>query len=197
MSVFNYRLTRFKILPVEFRRASLVFPFLLIFFSSCERKMEIIQKSDIESLPSLIEKDFETVYTDSAKIQIVMRSPLMERYTGRKPQYTEFRKGIKVFFHDGNPEPIASIACRYARYIEDKKLWELKDSVTAVNEKNETLETELLYWDQEKDIVYTERFVRIKSEEQIVMGTGFEANSRFTRWKIRNVSATIYLKDEE
>jgi len=197
MSVFDSRLSRIKILLSEFRKLSFVFPALLIFLFSCERKIEIIQKSDIESLPSLIEKDFETVYTDSGKIQLVMRSPIMEMYNNRKPQYTEFRKGIRVFFHDGNPEPIASITCKYARYIEDKKLWELKDSVTAVNEKNETLETELLYWDQEKDVVYTERFVRIKSEEQIVMGTGFQANSRFTRWKIRNVSATIYLKDEE
>ncbi|HOK27161.1 MAG TPA: LPS export ABC transporter periplasmic protein LptC [Bacteroidales bacterium] len=197
MSVFKLRLSLSNFLTLTFRKNFFIVPVFLFFLSSCERKIETIPKSDIESLPSLIEKDFETIYTDSAKLQLVMRSPLMERYTDRKPQYTEFRKGITVIFYDGNPTPIASISSRYARYIEDKKLWELKDSVTAVNEKNETLETELLYWDQEKDIVYTDRFVRIKSEEQIVMGTGFEANSRFTRWKIRNVSATIYLRDEE
>jgi hypothetical protein len=69
--------------------------------------------------------------------------------------------------------------------------------VVVVNEKNEILETELLYWDQEKDIVYTDRFVKITSEDQIVMGTGLESNPRFTKWKIRNVSATIYIKDEK
>jgi LPS export ABC transporter protein LptC len=170
---------------------------IVLFIFSCEQKFETVRKSDIESLPTLTVKDFETVYTDSAKIQLVMRSPLLERYTDRKPQYSEFRKGITVLFHDSNPEPVASLTSKYARFIEDKKLWELKDSVVAVNEKKETLETELLYWDQEKDFVYTDRFVRITSEEQIVMGTGLEANSRFTRWKIRNVNAIIYLKDEK
>ncbi|HOM41658.1 MAG TPA: LPS export ABC transporter periplasmic protein LptC, partial [Bacteroidales bacterium] len=160
----------------------LFLPAIVLFIFSCEQKFETIRKSDIESLPTLTVKDFETVYTDSAKIQLIMRSTLLERYTDRKPQYSEFRKGITVLFHDGNPEPVASLTSKYARFNEDKKLWELKDSVVVVNEKKETLETELLYWDQEKDFVYTDRFVRITSEEQIVMGTGLEANSRFTRW---------------
>lgn len=170
---------------------------VILIMISCERKMETIRISDIESLPSHTVKEFETVYSDSGRIQLIMRSPLMERYTDRKPQYSEFRKGINVLFYDGNAEPLASLSSKYARYYEEKKLWELKDSVTAINEKKETLETELLYWAQEKDLVYTDRFVRITGEEQIVMGTGLEANSRFTRWKIRNVSATIYIKDEK
>jgi hypothetical protein len=73
----------------------------------------------------------------------------------------------------------------------------MKDSVIAINEKNEILETELLYWDQDKGSVYTDRFVRITSEDQIVMGTGFESDQRFVNWKIRNVSASFYLKDEK
>ncbi len=180
---------------LNYRGAVIVSSALLILMFACENKIETIRKSDIESMPSLTVRDFETVYSDSARIVFVMRSPLLERYTDRKPQYSEFRKGINVAFHDGHPEPIASLNSKYARYLEEKKLWELKDSVTAINEKGETLETELLYWDQEKDLVYTDRFVRITSEDQIVMGTGLEANSRFTRWKIRNVSATIYFEN--
>ncbi len=167
------------------------------FLFSCEKNLETIRKSDIESLPSQTVRDLVTVYSDSGLTQLVMLSPIVQVYSDHKPPYSEFPEGIKVLFHDGNPEPIASLSSKYARYYEDKKIWELKDSVVAVNEKNEILETELLYWNQEKDLVYTERFVRITSEEQIVMGTGFEANSRLTKWKIRNVSATIYVKEEE
>jgi len=167
------------------------------FLFSCEKNIETIRISDIESLPSQTVRDLVTVYSDSGLTQLVMSTPLVEIYSDRKPPYSEFPKGLKVLFHDGNPEPIATISSKYARFYEDKKIWELKDSVIAVNEKNEILETELLYWDQEKDLVYTERFVKITSEDQIVMGTGFEANSRLTKWKIRNVSATIYLREEE
>lgn len=170
---------------------------VLFMVLSCDRKIDIIKKSDIESLPTMTIKDFEKVITDSAKLQLVMSSPLMERYTNQKPPYTEFRRGIKVLFHDGHKDPIARLTSKYAKLDEDKSLWELKDSVVAMNEKNEILETELLYWDQEKELVYTDRFVKITSEDRIVMGTGLESNPRFTIWTIRNVSADLYIKDEK
>lgn len=165
--------------------------FLATGLLSCDRKMDIIKNSDILSRPSVTAKDFETIYTDSAKLQLVLSSSLMERYTNVKPPYAEFKNGIKVLFYDGHKDPVASFTSKYAKFLEDKRLWELKDSVVAINEKNERLETELLYWDQERELVYTDRFVRITSEDEIVMGIGLESNPRFTKWWIKNVSATI------
>ena len=175
----------------------LILVVLLYIFQGCEKKIDVIKKSDIASLPVQTVSDFSTAYSDSGKIQVLMESPVIEKYTNQRSPYSEFRHGVKVYFYDGNPEPIATLRSKYAKYLDDKKIWELKDSVIIVNEKNEVLETELLYWDQSKELVYTDRFVRITSEDQIVMGTGLEANSRFTRWRIRNVSATYYFSDEE
>jgi LPS export ABC transporter protein LptC len=120
-----------------------------------------------------------------------MSSPLVERFTNAETPHTEFRFGIKVLFYDGNKEPVGSLTSKYAKQIESKKLWELRDSVVGINEKKEKLETELLFWDQDKDLVYTDRFVRITGEDQIVMGTGLVSNSRFTVYTIKKVSATI------
>ncbi|MBA4322499.1 MAG: LPS export ABC transporter periplasmic protein LptC [Odoribacter sp.] len=181
--------TSFAILKFERKLVPLLL--LAIFLLSCDRKMDVIKKDDILSLPTLTVKDFETIYTDSAKLQLVLSSSLMERYTNVKPPYSEFKNGIQVLFYDGHKAPVASFTSKYARYLDDKRLWELKDSVVAVNEKKERLETELLYWDQEKELVYTDRAVRITSEDEIVVGIGMESNPRFTKWWIKNVSATI------
>ncbi len=77
------------------------------------------------------------------------------------------------------------------------KLWELRDSVVVVSEKGEILETELLYWNEPKELVWSDRFVKITGKDEIIMGTGFESDPRLTRWKIKNVSATIYINDEQ
>jgi LPS export ABC transporter protein LptC len=175
----------------EYLLRSVAILILATLFSSCDKKMEIIKNSDILSLPTMTVKDFETVYTDSARLQLVLSASLMERYTNVKPPYSEFKKGIKVLFYDGHKVPVGSFTSKYARYLDDKRLWELRDSVVAVNEKNERLETELLYWDQEKDLVSTDRFVKISTEDDVVMGIGLKANSRFTNWWIINGKATI------
>lgn len=170
---------------------------LSICMVSCENKIPTVNKSELLSLPTHSGRNIRTLYTDSGSLILVLITPLIERYEKADPPYAEFREGIEVLFHDGNPEPVGSVTAKYAKYIDSKSLWELKDSVVAVNEMNDKLETELLYWDEKKDLIYTDRFVKITNVDQIVMGTGFESDPRLEKRKIRNVSATIYLVDEQ
>jgi LPS export ABC transporter protein LptC len=167
-----------------------------IFLSSCDNSLEIVPGTDVKSLPLLTVHNFETVQTDSGKVQMVLRSPLMERRTIEEETYNEFPNGVEVIFYDGKKEQVASVTSQYAKYSESKKLWELRYEVKARNEQNELLETELLYWDEEKELVHTDKFVRITGEERIISGTGFESDTRFSRWEIRNGNAIIYIKDE-
>jgi LPS export ABC transporter protein LptC len=164
---------------------------------SCENKIDLIPKSDFLTIPSLTVMNFKTVFTDSGKLQLVMSSSLMEQYNNTSPPYSEFKSGLKVVFHDGKIEPVAWVTSKYAKYTKPTNMWELRDSVVVVNESNDKLETEVLYWDQQKDLIYTDRFVKITNENQIVMGTGFESDPRLVKRKIKKVSAIIYLKDEK
>jgi LPS export ABC transporter protein LptC len=193
--IFTIKLNTILKIARDSYKVGLVLLLLTILFS-CDRKMDVIKNLDILSLPTTTVRNFESVYTDSTKLQLILSSPLMESYTRVKPPYTEFTKGMTALFYDGNDKPIASITSKYAKFLDDKKIWELRDSVVAVNEKNERLDTELLYWDRDKDQFYTDRFVRITGEDQIVMGIGMKSDSRFTNWWIRNVSATIPVTDE-
>jgi LPS export ABC transporter protein LptC len=161
-----------------------------ILISCTDNKIEVTREIDIQNLPTLTVEYFETIYSDSAKLQIVMSAPLLEMFTNISPKYSEFKKGIHILFYEGKKEPAARLSAKYAKYFQEKDLWELRDSV--VVESNEKLETELLYWDRTKDLVYTERFVKITSDDEIIMGTGLESNSRFESYTIKNTSATIY-----
>jgi LPS export ABC transporter protein LptC len=164
---------------------------------SCENKIDIIPKSEILTLPSQTAHDFQSVLTDSGKIQLVMSSTLMEQYENADSKYSEFRNGIKILFYDGHKEPVASVTSKYAKYLQTDNIWELRDSVVVINEKNEMLETELLNWNQERDLIYTDRYVKITSEDQIIHGFGFESDSHLRKQKIKKVQATIYFNDEE
>lgn len=164
---------------------------------SCEKKTDTIQKIDILTLPSLTAKDFTTTYTDSGKVELVLSAPIMERYEKAEIPYSEFKSGINVFFYDGHTEPVASVKGNYAKFNENKDLWELHDSVVAVNEAGDKLETELLFWDQKKALIYTDRFVKITTEDQIIQGYGLESDPRLSKRRIKNMSAIIYINDEK
>jgi LPS export ABC transporter protein LptC len=172
-------------------------PIVIIFLCNCEKKNDKIPKSDLLNLPTLSVRDFETTYSDSGKTELKLRSPLMEQYDNTGEPYYEFRMGIHVDVYDKKRTPSGSVTSKYAKYTRANNVWELKDSVVVINENSDMLETEVLYWDQSKDLIYSDRFVRFTNEDQIVMGTGFESDPHLRKRKIRKVSATIYLKDEE
>jgi LPS export ABC transporter protein LptC len=164
---------------------------------SCEKKTGTIQKIDILTLPSLTAKDIKTIYTDSGKVQLVLSAPIIETYEKTETPYSEFKSGINVLFHDGHEKPVASVRANYAKFTNNKNLWELHDSVVAINEAGDKLETELLFWDQKKDIIYTDRFVKITTEDQIIQGYGLESDPKLSKRRIKNMSAIIYINDEK
>jgi LPS export ABC transporter protein LptC len=188
-----------KFLPTKFRTTILSALIIVMsgIFISCENKINVVPKSDLLTLPSLTVKDFNTIFNDSGKVQLVLTSPFMEQYENKTAPYTEFRLGIKVVFWNGKKAPVGSVTSKYARYTKTNNLWELRDSVVVVNEKNDKLETELLYWNQESDLIYTDRFVKITNIDQEIQGFGFESDTKLQHQRIKKVSATIYFNDEK
>jgi LPS export ABC transporter protein LptC len=188
-----------KHLSKNFRSSSLIT--LIIFIAgisfSCESRNDIVPKSDLLTLPSLSAIDFETVFTDSGQVQLVLSSPHMEDYDNKDLPYTEFKSGIKVDFFDKKGAHAGSVTSKYAKYTKTNNLWELRDSVVVLNDKNDKLETELLFWNQGTDLIYTDRFVKITNTDQIIQGFGFESDTHLQHRRIKKVSATIYFNDAE
>lgn len=182
------------ILPFIF--CLLIFPVILV---SCESNLEPVPKSEILNLPSSSAQDFTTVMSDSGWIEVKLTAPLVEQWENGDDPYWEFRKGLRVEYYDKDTIPHGNVTAKYGKYDVNSDTWILKDSVVVVNEDDDKLETELLNWDQKKDLIYTDRFVkitRIKTEE-IIQGFGFESDSHLRRQKIKKVSAIIYLETEE
>ena len=69
-----------------------------------------------------------------------------------------------------------------------------RKNVVVVNEKGEQLNTENLVWDEKSEKLLSNEFVKITSKDEIIYGTGFEANQNFSKYKIFNIKGTISLK---
>jgi LPS export ABC transporter protein LptC len=183
---------------IKFRVTFIAFSvfILSLLAMSCENKIPVIPKSDLLTLPSNSAKDFTTTLTDSGKTQLILSAPIMESFDKVDPPYSEFRSGIKVDLYNGKDHTVATVTSHYAKCT-SRNLWELRDSVVVINENNEKLETELLFWNQEKDKIYTDRFVKITSENEDIQGIGFESDSHLSKRKILKVTANLYPKDEK
>jgi len=48
-----------------------------------------------------------------------------------------------------------------------------------------------MVWDERREIIYSDKFVKISTGTDVIIGEGFEADQTFERWKILKVKGTI------
>ena len=117
------------------------------------------------------------IYSDSAKIKYKVITPEYLKMTRGSEKYEEFPKWIYVISYDNNGGMMGSIKSKYAKKLEDEMLWEARNEVVIVNAEGKKLETELLFWDMKKEIIYSDRYVKLTSDGQIIEGNdGFKSD---------------------
>jgi LPS export ABC transporter protein LptC len=166
-------------------------------FSCQKNDIEVINTiTGLTSLPDQTARDIETVYTDSGRVQLILQAPELLRFANVEEPYIEFPWGINVEFYNGMDLKQSSLDANYAIYYEDRELWEARNNVVAVNEDGDVLNTELLFWDEGKRLIYSDNYVKITTLNEVIFGEGFEANQDFSDWRIKKVTGTIYIDNE-
>ncbi len=163
-------------------------------FYGCENDIEQIKAFySLEDLPILEATNFETLVTDSGEVIYSLKAPKLLQYEGEGENYVEFPEGMELIKYDENKRIISSITADYAKqFVADEK-WEAKNNVVATNEKGDSLKTEHLIWEEKKEIIYTEEFVRIIRADQIITGIGFTSDQNMQNWRIKNPKGTIFV----
>jgi LPS export ABC transporter protein LptC len=110
--------------------------------------------------------------------------------------YWEFPKGIRLEKFDSRLNVDSELQSNYAIYYDKKRLWDLRDSVKAVNAEGEHFECDQLFWDENTERVYSNSRIKITQKSKIIEGVGFESNQALTQYTIRNPTGIFPLSEE-
>jgi len=182
-------------------RNQLSFVLLSLFLGAglqaCQNDMQTINSIiAVKNMPSETMKGVELVYSDSAKVKMKLTGPKMDRYGGEKPHII-FPGGMNILFYNDSMELSSQLKADYGIRYETDGAMEAKRNVEVVNVKGEKLNTEHLLWDESKDRIYTNEFVKITTGDEVIYGDGLESNRDFTKWRIKNIKGSFNLKDQE
>lgn len=171
--------------------------FVLFFWLSTVALVAMIacngDTSQIEALYQYTEAEQEIVtdvnilYSDSAQVRLSLSSPLLIRKMENEKQVEYFPEGMYVEFFQNSSKPQTWLeADRGTRYPEDKKI-KLEGHVKLYNREKDKLESAELIWDEEKQQIRTEKFVRITrpSKGDTTYGFGFISDQKFSRFEIK------------
>jgi LPS export ABC transporter protein LptC len=170
-----------------------------LYFISCENDIEKINSlPGNTTLPEVSGKNFEIIHSDSGKVKVRILAPELHKYDLIEQPYIEFTRGMKAYFYDDSLKIESVIEAGYVKYFEKERLWEAKNNVEARNlKKGEQLNTEHLFWNEQKKIIYSNTNSRIVTEDGTFYGEkGFEANQDLSKWKLKSSKGTVNVKNE-
>ena len=173
-----------------------LFTGIVLLLSACKNDMEEVARF-VKEGQAVIEtaREVEILYSDSAVVRVNIKAPLMLVHLDRTNPRKEFPEGVNVDFFDSRHQPQSRLSANYAEDIERKGMVILRDSVVVWNNIGEKLEAEELIWEEDKERIYSDKYVKVSTPDEIVYGTGFESNIDFTRWKIKKVKGRVRVDD--
>ena len=168
-----------------------------LFVTSCsDKQVSGIAIDNRDSLAVMSTYGVSTVISDSGRISYKIDTDEWLIFDKRTPPCWAFEKGVYLEKYDYDMNVEATIECDTAYYYNEQKLWKLIGNVDIRNPKNERFFTDLMYWDQGKEKIYSDAYIKIEQEDQTTEGIGFSSNQSMTLWEIKNTKGIYTIKDE-
>lgn len=166
-------------------------------FISCSNNLEEIKEvMSRKNGPDEVTEGVIMLFSDMGKSKIKLESPLVYRFLGEDKMKIECPNGMKVTFYDSLQQVESVLTANYGILLSDEQYLKVKDSVVFKNNKNDRLDTELLNIYFAKDSIYTDKFVKITTENAVIAGTGLVSNSNFTKYELLKIRDSHYNVNE-
>lgn len=170
---------------------------LFCVFVSCSRevKEEVEIGFNPDSTYTMKAVDVVTLVSDSGITRYKVQTREWYMFGEASEPYWYFPKKLHLEKFDSLFRVEASVDADTAYFYERHKLWKLIGNVRVRSLQGEQFETSVLYWDQNSETIYSDRFIRITKGDFINTGQGFESNQALTQYRIFNSAAEIPFED--
>ena len=121
---------------------------------------------------------------------------LVSAMPGRTNPHNPFSMVYRSDGSDKDGSMVGSITSKYAKKLEEEMLWELRNEVVVINAEGKKLETDLMYWDMKKEIVYSDRYSRLSSGDQIIEGNkGFKSDQSLKNPVFNKITGVVEIEN--
>jgi LPS export ABC transporter protein LptC len=139
------------------------------FVYSCENDVKTIKELSENKVMKEEATDIESYLSQDGKMKAKLKAPLMLRVSA-DTIYVEFPKTLHVDFYDDSARIETKLDSRYGKYFETFNKVYLRDSVTVITVKGDTLKSPDLWWDQNTKLFYTDKYAVYHGKGNVLYG---------------------------
>jgi LPS export ABC transporter protein LptC len=169
---------------------------------SCKGHLSEADKLDLNKIPIRVVDSMFFVQSENGRLKTRVEAPRMESYEYDTLNFDLFPKGIRVFGYGEDGVLETTIVSQMARHDKvpgtDKEKWSAYGNVVVRNIlKQETMETDTLYWDSKTHEIWTDCYVRLHSETGFMQGYGMRSDEMARNAVLMNPFDNEFLIDND
>ena len=169
---------------------------VILFFSCDDGSSTLKQINQFNENPVGIAYDIHMTYTDSAEVKAILTAPLNLDYTHLSFKFSEFPEGLKIIFYNNNNEENTVVA-DYGILYNQTKIVDLQGNVVLLSDDGSRLETSQMYWDSEKEWLFTEQPFTFKNINYDMAAIRLDTNKEFSKFQTGNLTGTMLVKEQK
>jgi LPS export ABC transporter protein LptC len=138
-------------------------------------------------------ENVELYYSEKGQVKVKMQAAeVHELQSGDR----EFPKGIYLEFYDEFGKLESTLRANHAYYFKKEDQWRGRGKVEVKNiAKNEQLNTEELFWKPDQQKIFTDKFVTIRQQGDVLYGHGLEAKQDMSDYVIKKLEGEFEVQE--
>ena len=145
-------------------------------------------KLDLSSTPLQRVDDVFAVQTKNGEMEMRMEAAVLERYSKDGTDTDLFPDGVSVFgYNEGGLLESVIVADKAEHTVPSSgdEVWKAYGNVILHNVlKQETMETDTIFWDSSRKEIYTDCYVKMYSRDMFAQGYGMRSDDRMRNAKL-------------
>lgn len=195
MTEYRFDLVRAIVtaMAFSFTRVRALLSFLAVFSLVVACNQSEIKEPLVYDGPLRTGENIELFYTEDNQVKVKMVAALLYEFENGD---REFPNGLYLEFFDEEGKLESTLRANEAYYFKKENQWRGRGKVEVKNiAKNEQLNTEELFWRPTEEKIFTDKFVTIRQQTDVIYGQGLEAKQDMTDYEIKKPEGEFAVED--
>lgn len=153
------------------------------------------QINQFDALPVGEADTIRVVYTDSTRTQAILTAPKNIDFTNQPFPFSEFPNGVYVVFFDDKAKE-THVRADYGILYNKTDLVDLRGNVRITTPEGADLKTNQLYWDVNREWVFTEENFTFINEDYDIAAKVLDASRSFSKITTGPLIGSVAVEEE-
>ena len=168
----------------------------VMLFSCANPDAVISEMASDDTLSGIIADSVSFFRSDSGVVRMELYAPRLVRIDNDE-DVLEFPQGFHVFMYDNQHQLVTELLAGYGKSFGDRLL-EARDSVVVRRQEDgQVMFSDMLFWYQDRKMIYTRSHVRIVTEGKEIEADSLVAQEDFSEYTMYSGSATLDVDEED